>query len=549
MPAKEYLNALGHKVLPRILTQICRDPTSPLWGCCDRNWWHYKIRDFPSIILQQAGYAIALSTDALPDRCYSAELKALAAGTCQFWNQRALRYGAFEEYYPCEQGYPPVAFSTLAVAKLCNDGVIDLFEVRPGLEVAVQQLLSRFEMEAANQQAAGTAALAVIRKIAPDLVPDATFSTLLDRTLGLQTDEGWFSEYDGPDLGYLSVTIDCLWDIFDATSDKRCYTAILKAFEYLSWFVLGPVGGAGIHNARNTDYIVPYGITRLACDPGDAGGRAQAVLARLYGQNNDKYHFFDAVDDRYWCHYIGHSVFRAINILSTKDFPETISAERSVQTQTSMPESGHILVRGPVPSSPDVLMSMRKGGLFTALWPGGQRITDCGWIVLRGEKQYVSHWWSSTWKPYNQDNIVGCNGGFVLHREHVSTPWKHMALRVLSFFSGRRLSWLLKRLVIFKKKDETYTFCRRVRCEEDFIIVEDQISGLAVEDKLYRAPRSSKRHVASADNFHPDDLKMSDGVLLREEFHKKNGGILVLTRYEVQEKNLENSQSIKKSLE
>ncbi len=45
--------------LPRVLTQIDRDPDSPTYGCCDRNYWHYKIRDFSSAILQQSGLVLA----------------------------------------------------------------------------------------------------------------------------------------------------------------------------------------------------------------------------------------------------------------------------------------------------------------------------------------------------------------------------------------------------------------------------------------------------------------------------------------------------------
>ena len=340
-----FLNSMGAKVLPRILTQICRDSGSPLWGCCDRNWWHYKIRDFPSIILQQAGYSISLAADIELGKEHANELKTLAAGTCRFWNERALRHGAFEEYYPCEQGYPPVAFSTLAVAKLCADGVVAMSEIRPGLEVAVGQLLSRFEAEAANQQVAGTAALAIIRTFAPDLVSVPAFQKVLNRTLGLQKNEGWFPEYDGPDLGYLSVTIDCLWDLFDATGDERCYTAILTAFDYLSWFVLGPVGGAGMHNSRNTDYIVPYGLARLACGRSSAKVRAVSVMTKLYVQEATARHFLDAVDDRYWCHYIGHSVYRALKVLSTKDLIDINPSNVALRPLPaySMPESGHIL--------------------------------------------------------------------------------------------------------------------------------------------------------------------------------------------------------------
>ena len=39
--------------VPRILSQLDRDPDSPTFGCFDRNYWHYKMRDFSSIVLQQ----------------------------------------------------------------------------------------------------------------------------------------------------------------------------------------------------------------------------------------------------------------------------------------------------------------------------------------------------------------------------------------------------------------------------------------------------------------------------------------------------------------
>ena len=53
--------------LPRILSQCCRDANSPSFGCFDRNFWHYRMRDFSSIILQQGGYAVLLAQKALPD--------------------------------------------------------------------------------------------------------------------------------------------------------------------------------------------------------------------------------------------------------------------------------------------------------------------------------------------------------------------------------------------------------------------------------------------------------------------------------------------------
>ena len=46
--------------ISRVLTQVDRDCDSKTYGCCDRNYWHLKIRDFPSAILQQTCLTMAL---------------------------------------------------------------------------------------------------------------------------------------------------------------------------------------------------------------------------------------------------------------------------------------------------------------------------------------------------------------------------------------------------------------------------------------------------------------------------------------------------------
>lgn len=503
------LHKICDQVFPRILTQICRDPISPHHGCCDRNWWHYKIRDFPSIILQQAAHTIALAASMGKDPATAHSLRELASAAGRFWNARALRYGAFEEYYPFEQGYPPLAFSTLAVAHLCTGGVLPLLDVRPGLDKAVRQLLTRFEAEAANQQVAGTAALAMISRLAPELVPQAEFGALLERTLALQTREGWFPEYDGPDLGYLSVTMDCLWDLYDATGDDRVYSAIERAFEFLAWFVIDAAGSAGMHNARNTDYIVPYGIARLSLQGGLTARRAAAVLARLYQPLSACRCPLEAVDDRYWCHYIGTSVFRAVITLDDAFDPSDASLPSPDQLAPKVfAESGQVWQPPAAPLSPGILVSTRKGSVLTAFWPGGQRASDFGWIVMSHGKTHVSHWWTPQWQVRLGPSELGCDGWLVPVREHTSSPWKHVILRAASFMLGARVIPLLKRVLIFRRASRAYTFRRRITKQEDRVVVEDSITGIRPGDEVRRAPRSSKRHVASADSYHPEDLSL-----------------------------------------
>lgn len=506
---------------PRILTQLCRDSTSPLYGCADRNWWHYKIRDFPSIILQQAGYAMHVAARH-PEWAGQAEpLDALAAASARFWNARALKHHAFEEYYPWEQGYPPLAFGTLAMAKLAAAGVVPAEDVRPGLARAARQLRTRFEAKAGNQQMAGLAALAWVDKVMPDEADPRAFAEQKPRTLALQHEEGWFWEYDGPDLGYLAVTIDCLWDLYDATGDQDFRLSAARALAFMAEFLDAAPQGVGLHNSRNTDYLVPYGIVRSVFE-GESAERRDATLVALHafaGADRPD-HFFAAVDDRYICHYLGQSLFRALLLLRERSLEAPPPAPRPPRLLAG---SGHFLDTG-------LTISCRKGGIVT-ITDGAAEASDYGWIVERGGTQYVSHWWSDAWTFSVAADGVEIEGGLFPHKEKLSTPPKHIVLRLLSFLLGRRLTALLKRVLIFKRGGGGPRLSRRISRRSGEVLIVDRLTGLTSSDRLIRAPRASKRHVASADSFHRQDLATLSGSRMKEVRREVDGGLEIETRY------------------
>lgn len=514
------LLAVAQRWLPRILTQICRDPTSPLYGCADRNWWHYKIRDFSSIILQQAGYALHQAAK-LPEWSEDREaLDAIAAASARFWNLRAQKHYAFEEYYPWEQGYPPLAFATLAVAKLVHEGVVPVEEVRAGLRIAARQLRTRFEDKAANQQVAGLAALAWVDKILPGEADPARFAVQKAKTLALQHQEGWYWEYDGPDVGYLAVTIDCLWDLLDATGDVDFRASIARAMAYLAEYPAAAPGGIGLHNSRNTDYLVPYGIVRSALEGGEAERRhAAAVAIWAFAGADRNEHSFAATDDRYICHYMGHSVLRALALLGPG---ARLSAPDDSREGRLLEGCGHYLDAG-------LIVSARKGGIVTLAGDCGEA-SDFGWIVERGRTQFVTHWWSLDWSFRAEAGDITVEGQMFAHRERLSTPFRHIVLRILSFFLGRRLIAALKRLLIFKRGGgREPAFSRRIRRGGAGLEIHDRITGLRPGDTLRRAPRASKRLVASADSFHAQDLVLLDGYTSGEERRSLDGVTEIVT--------------------
>lgn len=496
------------RIAPRVLTQVSRDPGSTTYGSFDRNWWHYKIRDFSSIILQQGAYFLweLAKLDQFADRRES--LHRLAAAGAHFWARRARCHGAFEEYYPWEQGYPPLAFSTLAIGKLVRDGAVGLPEMEEALLVAGAQLSARFEAQAGNQQVAGLAALAMVRNLIPTVCSAARFEELVVKTLALQDEEGWFEEYDGPDLGYLAVTIDCLWDLLDATGDERFLTSAGQALGFIHRIVCWCGGSPGMLNARNTDYLVPFGLVRFAFEgAGETAHKAGEVVDILYRDLGSPEHFLAAVDDRYLCHYIGHSFVRALSLVRAFRGVKDLSSPAGFAGEPcSLPSSGYELIAN---VSGRALVAGFKGGCFLWCGPRGKRIADYGWVVSWDGSCSVNHWWSRDWKRCDSDDCLEITGQLFEHRAETSSPLKHMALRVLSLLFGRHLIGLLKAKLIFKNAPGSITFQRRIVLGSDEIRVRDEFCNLPSGATIQRAPRSSKRHVSSADSFHDEDLLLA----------------------------------------
>ncbi len=508
-------------VLPRILTQLNRDPNTLHYGSFDRNWWHYKIRDFSSIILQQGGYFLEMAADLPEFKGNRAQFRSFADAAVDFWAGRAVRRGAFEEYYPWEDGYPPLAFSTLAIAKIIHRKGTGTTRHSDALRKAAIKLTQRFEPQAANQQIAGLAALAVLKKLDPGLVNNPKFEHLTVKTLALQSEEGWFNEYDGPDLGYLSVSLDCLWDLYDYTGDPRFYDSAERAFSFLSRLVIHRRGSIGMHNARNTDYIVPYGICRfLQSENQELVNSARQVAAVLYSGMDSPLHFFHATDDRYWSHYIGHSVVRAQLVLD-KIKPEH-ETKLPVIEPSVMKQSGMV-----VSSSAEhrIIISCLKGGIVT-LTNQDDYFNDFGWIVFDHGKQFVTHWWTPSTVFSGSPDDIRISGHPVPFRENTSTPFKHFVLRAVSYFTGHKIISLLKNLLIFRKSDRRYAFTRHIELKKDKLVITDQISGLKGSELIVKAPRFSKRHVASADSFHPEDMEMVKGYTVETESHI-NGSVFI----------------------
>ncbi len=487
----------------RVLTQMDRDPASPTFGCFDRNYWHYKIRDFPSSILQQGAFLLeALRTGCLEGPLPAEQAEAWCVGAVGALGRQVRRGGSVDEYYPFEESYPAAAFGLYAAARLLVDWQSDAPHLlrqidRAPLRRLARHVAARREDEAANQQAAGLAGLALAAQLPRLGVTAAQVEEHAKRLFGAQHAEGWFNEYGGPDFGYLTVTLDALCDYHDATGDARALRAMDRAVDFLA----GMVGADGrlpsTLNSRNTDYVVPYGLARL----GRRNATAAWLVETLFRDADAPEHFLWATDDRYHAHYIYASVVRSLPHLG-----KMIDAQAPTQETTWMPGCGY-WTRWAADGTWTAFVAARKGGLLRIHRKGAPPVVDHGWRIYGKEKEqrWTTNWWSDAWAVEKTEDALRLEGPCQPMQYHVPTPAKHGALRVLSRAMGRRLIPWLKRAMIFRPGHASEaSFERRIRIDEAGVRVEDRIAkpaGAAVR----RAPRQNVRHVASADSFSAEE--------------------------------------------
>ena len=100
--------------IPKILTLLDRNPHSPAYGCFDRNYWHYRMIDFPSGMPQEFVLPLALAYELnIPNNPYHHQpaLKNWVEAGILFAARSAHRDGSCDDYFPYERAGGAAAFS------------------------------------------------------------------------------------------------------------------------------------------------------------------------------------------------------------------------------------------------------------------------------------------------------------------------------------------------------------------------------------------------------------------------------------------------------
>lgn len=455
--------------IPKILTLLDRNPHSPTYGCFDRNFWHYKIIDFPSGMAQEfvLPLALAYNAQAAENPYYnSPRIKEFVEAGIAYAASSSHTDGSCDDYFPFEKAGGAAAFSLLAcidsykLLNLENQSFLDFFEKR------ADWLANHDESgQLANHQALIVLCLELLSRLLDTDRYNELISKRMARLLSWQSSEGWFQEYEGCDPGYHTLTISILARVQELNPSRELETSLKKAVEFAAHFVHSDGSYGGEYGSRNTYNFFPHGFELV----GKWMPQALSINDRfMSGMANNLEPCYE--DD----HIIGHHTWNYF--LAWRDFvedrPETTHPPKGQQWF----EEAKILIDRR--DNSELFTALNKGGVFKIFRDHQLVASDTQFSVLQDDKNAVAHLIGDVDFKIEEDTIkVEGPLGWANHTQ--PTPFKLVIFRLGMLTVGRffpdLIRKILQKILITGKQSAPFHFSRVFQYKNGKWIVEDKL--------------------------------------------------------------------------
>lgn len=488
--------------IPRVLTLLDRDPSSPTYGCFDRNYWHYRTQDSPSGMYQELALPLAqvYALD-LPGNRWRGEprLRELALAGVRYAARSAHADGSCDDYFPYERALGATAFVAAAhaeVARLLEDRSPDILA---HLSRRAWWLVERTEQgRLANHQALVALAAARIGRLLSDQALLEKARERLALCLSWQHAEGWFTEYEGADLGYQSLTIAFLAALRPLLDIPALDGALDRALVFAAHFVYPDGAYGGEIGSRNTYQVLPSGFEWLACRSPHARYIANRWLA---GAVAGRRGYSD--DDRIFCHWL-------LDYVSAYQARSACRGDGAAPWQpaagvASFPAAGLHVIRE---HGLHLTVAANKGGVFRAYREQRLLRNDTGLVALLEDgTRLVSHMIDPQTEVELTEGTITIRGRMHAARRHLPSPGKQVLFRLVNGTLGRIapdvLRGLLQRVLITGKRRAALTLERTLDWRSPQVLkVRDRLvsfKGASIPiAKLYATTDATSIYVATS---------------------------------------------------
>jgi hypothetical protein len=257
----------------RWLNQIQLNPGSRTYGCADREYWAWKIKDFPNGTWQ-GGLSGFLDSKELIDLSEQ-EIESICIAVIKGTRFIQRSNGSFEEAYPRESSYAvtglvlfELLYSRLRYPKYFSKCEAD-FTLITGKARAFLEKAREGHGLIANHICTTVTALEMYDfwKARQSWRPS---KRLLEFLVLINSEEGWFPEYGGADPGYQTLLNSYLIRFLDTVNSNapEIRETLKRSLEFCSLFCYPTGAFAGEIGSRGTSIVYPAGLigseTKLA---------------------------------------------------------------------------------------------------------------------------------------------------------------------------------------------------------------------------------------------------------------------------------------------
>jgi hypothetical protein len=461
--------------IPKILTLLDRNPHSPTYGCFDRNFWQYKIIDFPSGMSQEFVYPLALAyhTDLDCNPFYQQPIiKDWIRAGISYAAQTAHSDGSCDDYFPYERAAGAAAFSLLAGIESYTLMQLDEPELLSFLARRADWLATHQESgRLTNHQALIVLCLELLAKLLKSDRWKQSKRERLEQVLSWQNSEGWFQEYEGCDPGYHTLTISCLARIYELNPSDRLKDALAKAVILAAQFVHPDGSYGGEYTSRNTYNFFPHGFELVGKWLPEALNINDQFLKGLANSLAPCY-----ADD----HIIGHHTWNYL--LAYRDFVSVRPPLKSrPQGRFWLPEGGILIDRR---DQTELYLALNKGGVFKLFINGKLVASDTQFsLQVAGEnkiKNAIGHLVDNYQTKVEQDEII-IKGLLGWAKQKQMNPFNLIILRIVMLSVGRffpnLIRTILQKILITGKQNAPFSFRRKLCWKHGAWQVTDELSS------------------------------------------------------------------------
>ncbi|MBI4139806.1 hypothetical protein HY483_02480 [Candidatus Woesearchaeota archaeon] len=470
---EEYIRVIIESV-PRILTQLDRSASSKTYGCFDREYWHYKMSDFPSMRKQEAVLTIAyaFATNHKENPYYkSPQIKEFINAALNYWSVKAVK--ELSEWYPGEDSFVCNAFNLYAITQTyIVIGETPNRKILTAIEKIATKLSSLKETRVQNQYSSLPIGLYNTYLLTNKEKYKKKSEGSLNNLKKLQSEDGWFLEYGGADVGYLSLTIYYLSLYYQKTGSQDALKIIAKACSFIKYFIHPDYTSGGEYASRNTEYLIPAGFEIISREVKDAANIAVFIRKGLV---NRKSLSLREIDDRYLL-YLGATYFESY-INGKKEIVKT-KEEFNKDFQIYFPTTG-LLVKNN--SKYYFVANLKKGGSFQYINKKSLLHNyDSGILVKTREGMNTSSYLQEP-NILKNNSEINIEGKLILCKNSIMTTTKLIIFRIIISniakipIFGRYLREKLRDVLITKNKISRIKYRREFKIEEDHIEIADSL--------------------------------------------------------------------------